>query len=230
MIIYKTTNLLNGKIYIGQTRKNNENYYGSGKLISKAIKKYGKDNFLKEILCRCNSLEELNKMEVYWISYYNSTNNDIGYNIEKGGASDHFVKNRKNNKYIFTQKHKENISKGSKNKIITKKHRENIAKNHHDVSGEKNPMYNKKHSQTVKDFIKELNTGRVVSKDTRALLSSQRKGEQNSNAKLTKNQVVEIRKKYLEDGLSLHELAKLYHVQYPCIHKIVQYKTWKNVN
>ena len=41
MIIYKTTNLVNGKIYIGQDSNNNPNYYGSGTLLHKAIKKYG---------------------------------------------------------------------------------------------------------------------------------------------------------------------------------------------
>jgi len=84
MIIYKTTNLLNGKIYIGQDRNNNKNYLGSGKLLKKAIKKYGKDNFKKEILEECQSEEDLNDREVFWISQYNSTNRDIGYNISDG--------------------------------------------------------------------------------------------------------------------------------------------------
>jgi group I intron endonuclease len=84
MIIYKTTNLLNGKIYIGQDRNNNKNYLGSGKLLKKAIKKYGKDNFKKEILEECQTEEELNDREVFWISQYNSTNRDIGYNISDG--------------------------------------------------------------------------------------------------------------------------------------------------
>lgn len=47
MVIYKTTNLINGKIYIGQDSKDRPNYYGSGKLIHRAIKKYGKENFKK---------------------------------------------------------------------------------------------------------------------------------------------------------------------------------------
>ena len=54
MIIYKTINLINGKIYIGQDTKNDPNYLGSGKIIKEAIKKYGKKNFtedsIKELL------------------------------------------------------------------------------------------------------------------------------------------------------------------------------------
>jgi len=42
MIIYKTINLINGKIYIGQDFYNNSEYFGSGILINKAINKYGK--------------------------------------------------------------------------------------------------------------------------------------------------------------------------------------------
>ena len=55
MIIYKTTNLINNKIYIGQDSRNNPYYYGSGTIITLAIKKYGKNNFKKEILETCNN-------------------------------------------------------------------------------------------------------------------------------------------------------------------------------
>ena len=50
MIVYKTTNLINGKVYIGKDRKNNPSYLGSGILLQKAIRKYGSDNFKKETL------------------------------------------------------------------------------------------------------------------------------------------------------------------------------------
>jgi group I intron endonuclease len=85
MVVYKTTNLINGKIYIGQDSKNNPNYIGSGKIIKLAIKKYGKNNFIKEILEHCNTKEILDNKEKYWIQKYNSTEKSIGYNITKGG-------------------------------------------------------------------------------------------------------------------------------------------------
>lgn len=87
MYIYKTTNTVNGMIYIGQTlRKNHKNYVGSGKVLSSEIKKVGVEYFNKEILEYCNSVEELNDREIYWISYYNSTNPLIGYNLSGGGG------------------------------------------------------------------------------------------------------------------------------------------------
>jgi len=50
MIIYKTTNTINGKIYIGKDVKNDPNYIGSGLYIKNAIKKYGKEHFKKETI------------------------------------------------------------------------------------------------------------------------------------------------------------------------------------
>ena len=89
MYIYKTTNLINNKIYIGLSTKSvseSTDYYGSGANISKAIKKYGSENFTKEILASSiESKEELVKLEIYWIDKYNSTERHIGYNISPGG-------------------------------------------------------------------------------------------------------------------------------------------------
>jgi hypothetical protein len=50
MVIYKTTNLINGKIYIGQDSNDNKNYLGSGLKLKRAIKKYSKENFIKEVI------------------------------------------------------------------------------------------------------------------------------------------------------------------------------------
>ena len=86
--IYKTTNLINGKMYIGSSKKNpkdNWSYYGSGRNIVNAIKKYGKENFTKEILVESNDnirllekqyLENVNAR--YNLKYYNMTNDALG--------------------------------------------------------------------------------------------------------------------------------------------------------
>ena len=84
MIIYKIINLINNKVYIGQDSNNNDNYYGSGKIITSAIKKYGKNNFKKEILEYCQNKDELNEKEIYWITKENSIVPN-GYNIQPGG-------------------------------------------------------------------------------------------------------------------------------------------------
>lgn len=86
MIIYKTTNKINGKIYIGKDEKNISTYYGSGLILNRSITKYGKENFHKETLEVCLTRKELNEREIYWINKLDSINPSIGYNITKGGT------------------------------------------------------------------------------------------------------------------------------------------------
>ena len=89
MYIYKTTNTLNGKIYIGlSTRKveDSTDYYGSGTLFYRSLKKYGKENFTKEILVRdIEDKKQLAQLEIDHIKEYNSTDKNIGYNLTLGG-------------------------------------------------------------------------------------------------------------------------------------------------
>lgn len=93
--IYKHTNKVNGKCYIGQTcRKNPNERWNNGKgyigtIFGKAIEKYGWENFSHEIIeDGLTSEEEANKREIYWISHYNSfagVSNSNGYNMTRGG-------------------------------------------------------------------------------------------------------------------------------------------------
>lgn len=91
--VYKTTNLINKKIYIGQHRSQffDDSYFGSGKLITSAIKKYGKESFSVEVLCECNSQDELDNAEMLYIKQYNSTDINVGYNITFGGQARFFT-------------------------------------------------------------------------------------------------------------------------------------------
>ncbi len=89
MVIYLTTNLVNGKQYIGKDRNNNPHYLGGGVLLKEDIQKLGKTNFRKEILEVCSSLDELKQREVYWLKYYNAAENTGFYNLtNKSGGSD----------------------------------------------------------------------------------------------------------------------------------------------
>lgn len=108
MQIYKITNLINNKIYIGKDTTSDPNYFGSGLLIRRAIKKYGIENFKKEILDETNDYEDLSIKEKYWIIYFNSTDLSIGYNISKGGDGGDTLSNNPNLDMI-----KEKISKNN---------------------------------------------------------------------------------------------------------------------
>lgn len=87
--IYITTNLVNGKKYIGQKKFDNasrwKSYLGSGFHLRKAVEKYGRDNFIREIVDEAYSEEELNKIEAKWIEKYNAVEDQNFYNMIEGG-------------------------------------------------------------------------------------------------------------------------------------------------
>ena len=98
LIIYKVTNIVNKKIYIGQTvnsleyRKNQHIREArcskrKGVYFHNAINKYGAENFIFEEIDNANKIEELNEKERHWISFYNSNNKSFGYNLDSGGQN-----------------------------------------------------------------------------------------------------------------------------------------------
>ena len=129
MIVYLTTNLINGKKYIGSDSKNDPKYLGSGVLLKKAIKKYGKENFKKEILAKLDSKELMKEIEEYYIDYYNAYNSSLFYNSTKYAAGitefpkdkiiniinkhigNQYHKGHKQSEYQKQQTHKANIGK-----------------------------------------------------------------------------------------------------------------------
>lgn len=151
MEIYKITNKINGKIYIGQHRGNNPFYFGSGKILRKAILKYGKLNFEKEIIEICDDEDCLDSKEKYWISYYNSTNRDIGYNIREGGGLNggHYDMNGSNNPNYGNKWSNEQRKKASdfwkgktfEERIGKERAKELKRKKSEMYKGENNPMF-----------------------------------------------------------------------------------------
>ena len=85
--IYLTTNKINNKKYIGQHKGSpTDDYLGSGTTILKAIAKYGKENFTKEILCYCKTREEADQKEKEYIQLYNAVESKEFYNNAEGGT------------------------------------------------------------------------------------------------------------------------------------------------
>ena len=126
--IYLTTNLINGKKYIGKHYGSlDDGYLGSGKILQRAIAKYGKDNFYREILDFSQSEEENAEKEKYYIALFDACHNDLFYNIHEGG-------NGGNTTAGMTLQEKQELSK--KMSIRTR--------------GDRNPMYGKKRSEEWK--------------------------------------------------------------------------------
>ena len=85
-IVYKTTNLINNKYYIGQhqTYNLNDTYLGSGKILTRAINKYGSENFNREILFNFDDFDEMNEKEKELVTL-KEVKDPMCYNLMPGG-------------------------------------------------------------------------------------------------------------------------------------------------
>lgn len=83
-IIYKTTNTLNGKYYIGVSNGRNPNYLGSGRVLKSAVKEYGRQNFVRETLEVFDTEEEAYLREAQLVDETIVADRN-SYNIGKGG-------------------------------------------------------------------------------------------------------------------------------------------------
>lgn len=97
--IYRTTNKVNGYVYIGQHKCHyfDKKYRGSGTLFKQALKEYGWNNFITEIIYKADSYDELNAMERVYIEAHRQHPN---YNIANGGTG-----GRAASKYIYVDLH-----------------------------------------------------------------------------------------------------------------------------
>ena len=124
-IIYITTNVVNTKKYVGKhiSEKLGDNYLGSGLLLNKAINKYGKDKFKRETIELCESLDDLNEKEIFWINDKNTLHPN-GYNLTLGGTGgDTFTNNpdkerTRNNRSISVKNYWNNLNEEDKQKRI----------------------------------------------------------------------------------------------------------------
>ena len=166
--IYKTTNLITGKIYVGQKRAStfDTNYYGSGVRITNLLNKFGKEDFEIELLEECQSEQELNEREIYWIKTLNATDRNVGYNLMDGGykvrGTHHSLETKKKISKSKTGKHPNrdytNISQDTKNKIS------NTLKKYYETHD--NPRKGVHLSDETKQKLRKANLGKKYSEET----------------------------------------------------------------
>jgi group I intron endonuclease len=183
-IIYKATNKINGKSYIGQTTKPLEKrklqHLKKGSYFHNALKKYSFDNFTWKILENCHSKNELNEMEFHYIKQYNTFAD--GYNLTYGGEDNpmNYQKLRKKiskklEGHVVSKETRQKISKTlDKKKIVycdacgnkllrapAQIHSTNFCNNTCSHAGKNNPMYDKHHTKESKDKIGNANKGKL---------------------------------------------------------------------
>ena len=175
MIIYKVTNKINNKIYIGQTirtleerikehtRKRNSSLY-------KAFNKYGIENFEIEIIDKCNTTEELNKKEIYWIKYYDCLV-PKGYNLCEGGGQTNGYQHREESKI-------------------------KMSNNRGRYYGENNPFYGKTHTLEQKQKWSKERKGKDLSKAIEKSIKSRQRKVINLDTMEIFNSIKEASEKY----------------------------------
>ena len=168
--IYKITNTKTGKVYIGKTTRSiydrlqghiNSANKGDNFQLSRAIRKYGAENFTIEPIDVADSRDELNEKEVYYIKKYNSLEN--GYNMTVGGEG--------GNTYI---------DKSDKEmKVISEKISTALRKNNGNRGqfiGPKNSMYGKHHTPETKEKMSKALKGKKFSKEHNKKISKYYRG------------------------------------------------------
>lgn len=166
--IYITTNLINGRKYLGQHKiinhKTLDSYYlGSGSILKQAIKKYGKINFKREIVGFYLSSNGLNEVEIFLINQYNCVESNEWYNLCDGGLS--------GAGYRHTEETKAKISEASK------------GRKHTDEAKRKNSEVNKgrKHTDEHRKNRSESMKGKKLSEEHKKKMSDAHKGKKRSS-------------------------------------------------
>lgn len=187
-IVYETTNLINGKYYIGVHRINNSYYLGSGNILKLAINKYGRNNFMRETI-----QEFTNKQDAYNLEKHIVTNDLINnkncYNIAIGGNGGD---NKKGSNHPL------HGSTWSSNQRIIMSER---------MKGSNNPMFGKKFSDS---HIKKLSESHKGSKHTiehRRRISIANKGKDHHNFG-KKGKLSSISKKWVINGKMFYSLTE----------------------
>lgn len=159
--IYRITNLINGKVYIGQTnnlrrRWNEHKSFRNGTtIIAKAINKHGSDNFSFKCIEICDSLTESNLQEAWQIMINNSLV-PIGYNVELGGSV---------NKH--TQETLDKIAASNRGKIRSLETKKKLSDSHK----------GHKPSKETLDKLSKIRKGRIVSEETKKKMSQAKLGK-----------------------------------------------------
>lgn len=168
--IYKITNILNNKIYIGQTIKINpfdriNRHFTKQHYYSLLYKSYFKNNQNKnlykiEIICSCQNLEDLNYMEIFFIKYFNCLTPN-GYNLKSGGKNGGKCSNELKAKLSKIQKGKPSKGRAAKGVPKSKEHCQKMSEVRKGFTSENRKKSSKKNAEKrkIKFIATNIKTG-----------------------------------------------------------------------
>lgn len=226
--VYKISNLINGKIYIGKTSNVNVRWEKHIKIsenkeekayqyLHKSINKYGLENFTIEKIEDNLTEQESFDREKFWIKTLNSKNHNLGMNLTDGGEGTSGLKWSEDSREKIRGLNNHNFGKPLSKEVKLKL---SVV-----LSGENNPFYGKMHSEKVISFLKN----RVVSEEVKLIISKNCRGENQWNAKFSDADIIDIRNKWDSGKYTQTEIAKLYNVKPNTINQIVNRKRWTHI-
>lgn len=181
--VYEITNLVNGKKYIGKRSCKcpieEDKYMGSGKLIKKAHKKYGIENFKKNVLYICESDALAYAKEKELIESVEAWNNDMYYNLDGGGRGTGSGKAHPMYGTHLSEDRKEKLRQINLGKKLTEETKKKISLK---FTGSNHPLYGKKHTEETKRKIGNFHKGNkwalgvTRSEETKRKMSDAKKG------------------------------------------------------
>lgn len=230
---------------VASGKRQTEKFY-----IHHAISKHGARNFVFSIIQKLENKNDCDLAEMYWIKYFQSKDNKHGYNLTDGGEGvfgrevseatkqkqrekatgrKHTEKTKEllrqinigkipvnleqlktiNIGRVLSEEHRQKISEARIGMVFTDEHRENMSKAMiGKFVGEENGFYGKTHTEEVKELSR---------------------GENNKQAKLTSDNVIEIRDRHNTGKYTQQQLADQYHVSREQISRIIRGIDWKHL-
>lgn len=184
MVIYKITNTVNGRSYIGQTvgsvgrRWNQHSTSMKNSPLYNAFRKYGRDKFTIEVLCCVLSPEHLNELECYFINYYN-TFSPNGYNLTTGGDC----------AYTRSEESREKQRAAMTGRSPSVQTRAKIAAT---LTGRESPKRGTTLTEEAKRKISEAQIGRAATQETKDKMRAAHKARLAANPHRTPAQVAAL--------------------------------------
>lgn len=251
MGIYKIKNVLNNKFYIGSAvnlhdrflhhRKRLRGNYHNNKHLQRAFDKYGEDCFIFEVIEIVNDKDILLEREQHWLDSTQCCDPNIGYNLSNNATAPMLG-------IDFTEEHRKNLSKAlkgmqqpegfrermsklHKGKTLSEEHRAKLLNANKKYWTEEN---RDKQSKVLKErwsnpkFREKASKGTKLSDDDKKRISEMKKGSKHHNAKLTEEEVRDI-KTMLKNGVDRKEIREKYDINVKNLSKIANGVTWSHV-
>lgn len=225
--IYRIVNTVTGRSYIGQTAERFQRRYwhhnwclSQGKHHNKQLQKdwrlYGGESFIFEVLQRVSDKDDLDALEIKYISSYRSSDANFGYNLQPGGHSGF------NNAPFVSPEARKRVGEANRKRMLGSKLSEETRAKMRASSKHRSP------TEEERQALSKRMSERVVSDTTKEKLRQANTGSNSPVAKFSESDIVDIKKR-LMSGDFYRTIASDYDVSLGAVGAIASGRTWSHV-